>query len=293
MATTTITVTTATDGLDFQDDLISLREAIQIYAVQNAEAGNDSEIVFDIQDGSGSTIVLDSGGGALQVSTNLTIDGGDDGITIDAAGSASNPNRVFDIEGTKDEQIDVGLSSLTITGGQTTGNLSNGAGAGIFAEYTDLTIDSSTITGNSTSGKSADGAGIFASYSNLTVTDTVVSGNSTTGNQASGAGIALLNSGLDLAESTIERNNTYGRSAFGGGIWANYSTDEQSGQILIARSTIDNNNTTGQNSSGGGIDLSNVQNFGFEYSTLSNNSISTGGGGGLSVYGSSALISNS
>ena len=114
----------------------SLRQAI----LDAKAAGGSSTIKFDPLL-AGDTLKLTSG--ELDITSNITIDGGNDNITVDAQGNS----RVFDaLHGTST------INGLTITGGYA-GNSRFDDGGAIqvgtsFFGGAELTISNSTITGS-------------------------------------------------------------------------------------------------------------------------------------------------
>ena len=124
----------------------------------------------------GQTITL--GGTELAISEALTIDARPlaANVTIDA----NELSRIFNITATTG---DFTLGGLTLTGGRTTDQrFQTGRGGAIRSLTTgNLTLDQSTVSGNSTAGDCAYGGGIFADGA-VTLTQSTVSGNSTAGN---------------------------------------------------------------------------------------------------------------
>ncbi|MBO7725475.1 MAG: hypothetical protein J6S40_03315 [Thermoguttaceae bacterium] len=201
---------------DTSDDILSLREAIDI-------ATEGDTILFDASL-SGQTIVLS--GEELTVEKGISIDAtGIGGITIDADGQS----RVFNIIG-GDETSSVELIGLTITGGD------NSYGGGIY-NYGTLTITNSTISGNTAS----YGGGIY-NYNGkgtLIITNSTISWNTAS---SGGGGIYNYNGEgtLTITNSTISGNTAF----YGGGI------HYESGTLTITNSTISGNTASYE---GGGI----------------------------------------
>ena len=82
--------------------------------------------------------------------------------------------------------------------------------------------------------------------SNVSLRSSTVSGNSTTGSSSDGGGIAAIGSGyVTLTNSTVSGNTTTGTAAEGGGIFVR-------GDFNATNSTIANNGTTNLTSEGGG-----------------------------------------
>lgn len=277
-------VTTVADELDFSNEDVSLREAI---VSANDNLGFDTitfSSLFDIPQ----SIDIDSQ--LPTITEELTIIGpGQDLLTIDAGDgdddsfASGDGYRLFHIDdGDNENQIDVSLSGLTLTGGDTPNGL-------------DGTDD--------TDGEDATAGGAIRSLENLTVVGTMITGNATGdggegeatgigGNGGDGGGISVSGN-FTLISSTIKDNRTgnggsgdieSGVGGAGGGLVAE-------GQATIVDSTI-SGNSTGSGGNGGGASLSgggSVTN-----STISGNSIGAslvGGGGGL--YATSSLSINS
>ncbi len=178
-------VTSLADNTMGTDGVLTLREALAYAATT---PGADT-ITFDAGLAGGVITLADQ----LLVDSDVTIDGdlNDDGapdITLDAnadgdgdattalgqAGPDFQARRVMDIT---DERI-VTLEGLILTGGATTAN--GEVGGGIRGgEGSNLTLTNSTVSGNSTAGRSADGGGISGGA--VTLTNSTVSDNSTGG----------------------------------------------------------------------------------------------------------------
>src|SRR4051812_21432699 len=121
----TFTVTSASDAVDPTG--LSLREALAL-----ANASPDADTIFFGPVLNDTTIVLTQG--ELTISSDVTVDGGELRVTIDA----NNQSRVLAIEG---GGTDATLIGLGISGGHTTGNDSSANGAGINAAVgTSLTL---------------------------------------------------------------------------------------------------------------------------------------------------------
>jgi hypothetical protein len=242
----------------------SLRQAV-------ARACSGAVITFD----GDHTIGLTSD--RLAINTDLTIDGGQHNITIDASGVGLNyfNGGVMAIGGHS-----VVLNHLTLTGGTAW------AGGGIYNNGT-LTIENSTIHGNQAFGYSQPGGGIY-NTGTLTLTSSSIRNN---GTASAGAGIySTANTTLTISDTLIEQNSA---SLDGGG-------------LLLAENTIAaiENSTFARNS---GRDGGGIASFGaltIRGSSFISNSANTqvidifqsygGNGGGLRVFaGGSVAISDS
>ena len=214
----------------------SLRQAL-------ADANDGDTVNFSLI--TPATITLTSG--ELLVNKSVTISGpGADQLSVN--GNAS--SRVFHISPGKT----VTISGLTITNGY----VFDGNGAGIYNENGTLTINNSTLSGNS--GFFLVGAGIY-NAGTLTINDSTVSDNS----KLIGDGGGICNGGtLTITNTTFSGN--LAPADFGGAI-ANY------GSLTITNSTFTGNSA----SLGGGIFNQSVTLTTINNSTFSDNSAYAGG----------------
>ena len=214
----TFTVTTASDAVNPAG--LSLREALA-----SADANPGADTIYFAPILNETTIVLTQG--ELTTASDVTIDGGDLEITIDA----NNQSRVLNISsGT------VTLGGLIITGGAADG----AGGGGIYAEAdTRLDLTLTAVINNQSLGS---GGGIQANGV-LNVHFGTVSGNRVSGDLASGGGIAGHE--VTLTESRVTFNDLLGNSLGGGGIKAN--------SVNLARSTVNENRASGSGGYGGEI----------------------------------------
>jgi fibronectin-binding autotransporter adhesin len=166
----TFTVTTSAD-----DGAGSLRAAV---AAANARAGADvidfDAAVFD--GGSEDRIRLTSG--QIEIIDGLTITGGPAGVTItgDANGddvtlaggitevgaSLEGEDRLDDNSRIFAANAVLTLDGLTLTGGRTITDFEDGGGGAVRG--TTVTVTNSTISGNSTAGRSSEGGGIWVLF---------------------------------------------------------------------------------------------------------------------------------
>ena len=169
---------------------------------------------------------------------------------------------VFDINA----GVTATLSSLTIAGGQSSGN-----GGGVLNQG-NLTVINCTITKNTAVGS---GGGIENNGS-MEVSGSIISGNTAEAATGYGGGIAS-NSSLGIYGCEIMNNNVSGAGGNGGGIYsaANLIIDKSaiinnsvsagdgggvfcSSTASITSSTIENNSTGAGDGKGGGIDNSGI-----------------------------------
>ena len=223
-----LVVTTAADVIDPYDGLTSLREAI-LYAREYADRLGTT-ITFD-HSLAGGTIKLDAALGTLSITSSMTIDAssvwdaenGKPGITIDAAASADDLRRVFEIEG-NGSGIEVVINGLEITGGYWQSDEIETRGAGVYARGVNLTLIDSVVTGNRAVGRNASGAGVYFNGVTLKLKRTVVSENVVTGYYTYGGGVYALGEYI-VEDSLITRNISYASGsendsyAYGGGLY--------------------------------------------------------------------------
>lgn len=275
----------ATDGVcdSTTPDGCTLRDAIS-----QANGSSTADTITFASDLTG-TITLTQG--QLQVNSN----GGDLAIQGPGAGtlsvSGNDASRIFSVNGPNP----VSISGLKLTGGATGTTLSanltnsstcssNSGGAVYASTATDVTIASSTLTGN----QAAGGGGALASCGSLTVRNSTISGNSA----ETGGGIQSSGkyAQTQISDSTISGNH----ADAGGGIavFQFYKYQSPSSTAVkhavkseIANTTISGNTAT---NSGGGIEvgyLGDGDHFTITQSTISGNdaasSDATGFGGGI------------
>ncbi|MEX0992492.1 MAG: choice-of-anchor Q domain-containing protein [Solirubrobacterales bacterium] len=215
----TIGVTTTTDELNSDGDC-SLREAIQ---AANSDAGIDAcgagagADTINVPAGTYTTTIAGSGenAGDLDILSELAIEGSSGSPTVVDGGALG---AVFDV-GPGMFGLNVSMSHLTIRNGV----------RGIVNQGGVLTLNSSTVTGNTADG----GGGIYNGIDDsLTLNNSTVSGNAAT--SGVGGGIVSLNdSTLTLNNSTIAGNTA---SSSGDGI------SLFSGATATAKNTIIANN---------------------------------------------------
>ena len=168
---------------------------------------------------------------------------------------------------------------LTVTGGEITANQAARAGGGIENNAGTVTLNNTTLDGNSTGVNG--GAVHVTGAGTVTATNTTFSNNQA-GNE--GGGLWLSNNAtasLTLNSSTVN-NNT---ATFGGGLF----NDGTAGTITISNSTVSGNTATqdggGLDAEGGTVTITN--------STIVNNSAGATGGGLNLDAGTTATATNS
>jgi CSLREA domain-containing protein len=230
-----LVVTSAADRLDptFDPSNLTLRDAV---ALADVNRGGGDTITF-ASNLSGVPIRLSQG--QLPITEGVTIQGLGAAATCAASNTcidAQGQSRIFDVS---ESAGAVTLDGLTLTGGQAA---VEGGGAVRLEAGVDLTIQNSTLSGNSSQGP---GGAIAAPYGRVFVKYSTLADNSTTGPSARGG--ALFARGLaSVTNSTVARNSTHGAGASGGGIFAAAEAD-------VIDSTLSGNFTTGASANGGGI----------------------------------------
>lgn len=253
-------VNTTADERDYDNAAVSLREAINS---ANGSIGSET-ITFDaaVFDPAGShTIALEHDQLSLFGVDSVTIEGpGKEALTL------AGQNQVRVLYWDFGDTGNLTLRGLEITGGRTTGNDLRGDGPGLrFLSEGLLTIEDSTITGNTAVGSDAIGGGVY-SYGSVVLKNSEITNNRST---STGGGLYTLGE-LTVTDSVITGNSG---DSHGGGLWASDTT-------TIRRSTI-SDNTSGGN--GGGV-LSSFGNITIVESTVSGNSAAGEGGGILGLY---------
>ncbi len=266
-----ITVNSIADTVDDPSSgVITLRDAIN---QANADNGQDL-IVFDRSVFSNAQTITLSGT-ELDITHNLDIIAprdpltGGDLVTV----SGNNASRVFEIE----TGATVTVSGLIVADGNVAGANSGG---GIKNSGT-LTLDNSTISGNSCTKDNVQfvsgyGGGIF-NTGTMNVRNSTISGNSISGDYGGG----IYNGGtMNVRNSTISGNSVSDSNLLfipagtkiengGGGIY-------NSGTMTVSTSTISGNSVSGQSIYGGGI--FNRGKLTLAFSTFTLNQAKNGGG---------------
>lgn len=272
-----LTVNTASDLIDSDDGLVTLREAIiaantdTITELGDMGSGAD-EIRFLPSVTAGGPITIQLLHGEMAITEDLSISGtGANLITIDA----QHQSRIFNIPTTEG---DFAFSGLTLTNGSVLGNPSNLESAnygGAIRSLTTglLTIETSIIRDSLCAfldypDAMVKGGGIYGSGA-LVLRESTVDNNTLNASSTEGAGI--WNEGpATIVNSTISRNRTIGPFGRGGGILSNH-------EIEITNSTLSDNQANGESGFGGGFfswgDVT------VRHSTIASNFAFTSGGG--------------
>jgi parallel beta-helix repeat protein len=264
----------------------SLRDVL---AQANAQPGTVDTIVF--QASLAGTISLTTG--ELLISDSVTIIGPGAGVlTVRRDPGAATQFRVFDVNGSG--VINVAISGLTISGGNTTGTPgagTSGDGAGLLLFNENLTLSNVVVSGNTTATEGG-GIGVASGGGFLTVRNSTISGNVANGigtAAGGGGGIYFANGGSLLVENSTISGNT-STNFEGGGLY--FYGNVGAGGLTVRNSTIAGN-TAGVN--GGGIGLRTVTGtLSIQNSTITANTAGTttgtGGGGIAQVTGTAAII---
>jgi Ca2+-binding RTX toxin-like protein len=157
------------------------------------------------------------------------------------------------------------LSNAVVTGNRTTG-IGNGA-AGVYAEYGSLSVQSSTISGNTAA--TGRGGGIRTYRTPISIQNSTISGNTTTESGGRGGGVYAYRDSLTVQGSTISGNAASGS---GGGIHT-FNT-----AVAIERSTVSGNSANGASSDGGGIYAFGAS-MAIQGATIAGNAAGRNGGG--------------
>jgi CSLREA domain-containing protein len=240
----TLVVTIYADSADGICDFhCSLREAVSI---ANQTPGADTITLFPgifeltiPPESSGENYVEDEDNAIsdLDISDHLTLVGVSVGTTTLASAMQDRVLQVL-------PGVEVRISDLTITGGDTDNNGGGLANAG------SLTLENVHVSANVAGGyeSGGSGGGIYNSGSLTIHTSRIVANSAGASGSGAGSGGGIANDGvLKLYDSLVADNWTTGGESFhiGGGI-----TNGKGGEALISGSTIARNHT---NSGGGGI----------------------------------------
>ncbi len=241
-----ITVTSLADNLTVNGK-VTLREALEAANTNTSvdgsaagQAGVQDKIV--IKPGLTGTIKLNPALGELLITDSVQIVGlGAKNTVIDAEGNS----RVFEVAPSAGN---VSLSSLTVTGGETTAALADGGGI-LFLSPGVLTLSNVAVTNNSVTGAGALGGGIYTAAGAVTVLSSTISGNSNSYAARGGGGIYSQNGAVTLTNSTLADNSVAGYNAAGAGIYAL----DAGAAVTLTNSTVSGNVDTGPNGTGGAI----------------------------------------
>ena len=192
----------------------------------------------------------------LTLSRNVTVDGS--ALAAQISISGNNAVRVLVIN----SDVTATLDSLKIINGSISGDV----GGGIYLLGGTLTLQNSTVSGNS-----ADiGGGIYNWGGNVTVVNSTLSGNSAA--FYGGGGIINTTNGFNPGTLTVQNSTLSGNTAANGTGGAIFNND--SGTLSVVNSTLSGNTAF----NGGGIANQDSQTAMIRNSTLSGNTATNGGG---------------
>ena len=193
-------------------------------ACDDAGTGNGCTLreAIDFAAASGSTITFDPAltaagpqvitlGSQLQIQKSVTIVGpGAQLLTVRRAVDAESEFGIIDIRG----NVTVEIRGLTISGGR------GDSGAGIASFFTNdfVTLKGVVISGNATT---SSGGGAIITGAQMTIDSSTISGNQANGTRGKGGGIYTLGGNLMVTNSTISGNSA---TDIGGGIFQNGGT---------------------------------------------------------------------
>jgi hypothetical protein len=276
-----ITVTTLSDSVDFNDGVTSLREAI---FVANTVPGADTITFSAALTAAGpATILLTHG--ELKITDSLTINGpGADLLTIDASGNDPTPGqknydgtRVFAIDdGNTELHAMVSISEMTVSGADVSTATETLQGGGGIASSENLTITNCRIVGNDTS---SGGGGIGNFDGTLAVISSIISGNSS---RYGGGGITNYGGSVTVTDCQIIGNQGY----LGAGIWSDGFGNYPASLSVIG--TLISGNKCG-NEVGGGGGIASDSKLSIANCIIEQNT-ATGRGGGVLLLGNAESV---
>jgi hypothetical protein len=237
------------------------------------------------------------------INKNLTIQGpGANLLTIDAndptpATKNGDGGRVFTIsDGNYQHLLDVSISGLTLTGGDTS-TFSGGGGA--INSYENLVVSDCVITGNGSAYGNNYGGGAIQSIpdgaqygaqfvlpSSLTVRNSILSGNTTLTGE--GGAIRKRFGTLLVEDCVITGNSAYWD---GGGVSASDSVTVQINRSIISNNRTTYSNNTSYGNGGGAFVLNGTMTI--TASTISGNTAQNGGGVHSTTLGASLVLVSS
>jgi hypothetical protein len=168
-----------------------------------------------------------------------------------------------------------GGGSFTMHSGKISGNTSSSTtGGGVFISWGgSFTMKGGDISGNSTG--NGNGGGVYISDGSFTMTGGKISSNST--GSGDGGGVAVSNGSFTMEDGEISGNSTTATGGIGGGVYVyNSSFTMHNGKIS------DNTSSTGY---GGGVNIYYNSSFMMTGGEISGNSSTNNQGGGVAVMG--------
>ena len=261
-------VVDTTDDVVADDGLTSLREAITL-------AGYDG-VDSTIELAPGATYTLDECGGDDPAEEDANVDGDldsiwPDDITINGHGATLTTTCQERLINNLGDHLTI--RELTLTGGETATGVDL-RGGGAIETFGPLTLEDSTVHGNSAPG--SVGGGLLSNPGELTLVDTAVFDNVA----VAGGGIA------STGPATITRSSVTGNTAtgaFGGGAVAL----DNGGDLTVVNSTLSGNTSaTGAavRNDGGDVTLT--------HATVVGNSTTGGSAGDVTVTGGATVLTS-
>jgi len=254
-----------------------------------------------------------SGGGILAVpGSAVTLSGGQIN-----GNSASRAGGGIEIRATMTDVVTATMTSLLLSGNETGSNPGNGGalhitgpaevkvssstvmsntavaeGGGLWnSAVGTLTVEGSTIQGNSAAGNAADqgGGGLFNDGGTLIILNSTINNNQATGTSGSGGGILVTPGGLLTVDGGTISGNSANRA--GGGIELN-ATITDTVALTVTNVNLVNNSTGSAPGNGGGLHITGPGTASFVGGTVSNNLAAAEGGGLWNSAVGSLTISN-
>lgn len=183
---------------------------------------------------------------------------------------------------------------LRVENSEVTDNISTDGsvlrGAGIYAFRTNVTVEASTVSGNSLTADGS-GGGIFlreADY--FRISGSVIANNSVLGtSDATGGGLSIHDSDGSFALSAIHNNSVSATHARGGGVYVS-RTDDLTTSVNVYTTTISENEASGNSALGGGLYLQTAE-VEISASALHGNQVTvTNGGTGAGLFGADSEL---
>jgi len=150
------------------------------------------------------------------------------GLTI-TAGSATNGGALF-----SDDDVDITVSHCTLSSSTAT------YGGAVYIAAGSLTIDQSTVSGNTATSTVGLGGGIYQYAGTVTITGSVLEDNDALGGGGDGGGAVAVRDGtLNITNSVVTNNDAVNND--GGGVLVDGATGLGAAVVNITGSTISNN----------------------------------------------------
>lgn len=231
---------------------------------------NDVGAVLSIMNSSITENTANRAGGGIEDNSGPT-------STVALTNVALNGNTVFTSPGNGGGLHVSGQGIITITDGTVNMNQAGAEGGGLWNGTGTMTINGTTIDGNTASGAAADqgGGGIYnLNGGSLLITAAVITDNVANGALGSGGGILNdVGSSLTISNSTISGNSA---NRAGGGIEDNSGV---AGVFTLTNVNLDNNIVFNSPGNGGGLHVTGAGNITINGGTVNSNEAGAEGGG--------------